>query len=79
MQIATRHKILALAVLTGLTVGCTNMSKTEQGTVTGAGIGAAAGAGIGALAGNTGAGALVGAAAGAVVGNIKGSQAEQGQ
>ena len=45
MQIATRHKILALALLTGLTVGCTNMSKTEQGTVTGAGIGAAAGAG----------------------------------
>ena len=79
MRTITRSRILTLAVLTGLTVGCTNMSKEEQGTVTGAGIGAAAGAGIGALAGNTGAGALIGAGAGAVVGNIKGRQAEQGQ
>jgi hypothetical protein len=56
-------------------IGCTSMTPQQQGTVTGAGIGAAAGAGIAAIAGGSGwTGAAVGAVAGGVVGNIKGKQ-----
>ena len=70
------YPLLAI-VLTG-SVACTNMTKEEQGTVTGAAIGAAAGAGIAAIAGGNGwTGAAVGAVAGGVVGNIKGKEAEQ--
>jgi outer membrane lipoprotein SlyB len=57
---------------------CTNMSKEEQGTLTGGLIGAAAGAGIANLTGGNGwTGAAIGAAAGAVVGNIKGKEEEK--
>ena len=67
-----------IAVALGGSVACTNMSSEQQGTVTGAGIGAAAGAGIAAIAGGNGwTGAAVGAAAGAVVGNIRGREADQ--
>ena len=67
-----------IAVALGSSVACTNMSSEQQGTVTGAGIGAAAGAGIAAIAGGDGwTGAAVGAAAGAVIGNIKGKEADQ--
>jgi hypothetical protein len=56
-------------------LGCTNMTPQQQGTVTGAGIGAAAGAGIAAIAGGSGwTGAAIGAVAGGVAGNIKGSK-----
>jgi len=69
-----------LAVALAGSVACTNMTKEQQGTVTGAGIGAAAGAGIAAIAGGSGwTGAAVGAVAGGVVGNIKGKEAEQGR
>ena len=57
-----------------LSSGCTNMSPEQQGTVTGAGIGAVAGAGISALVGgNAWTGAAIGAVAGGVAGNIKGN------
>ena len=65
-----------LAIAMASTVACTNMSKEEQGTLTGAGIGAAAGAGIAALAGGSGwTGAAVGAVVGGIVGDIKGKDA----
>ena len=54
---------------------CTNMTREQQGTLSGAGIGAAAGAGIAAIAGGSGwTGAAVGAVAGGIAGNIKASQ-----
>ncbi len=60
------------------TAGCTNMTPQQQGTVTGAGLGAAAGAGIAAIAGGSGwTGAAIGAVAGGVAGNIKGKQQQQ--
>ena len=65
--------LAAAAVLT--VVGCTTMTPQQQGTVTGAAIGAAAGAGIAAISGGSGwTGAAIGAVAGGVVGNIKGSK-----
>ena len=64
--------ILAVALIV---VGCTNMTPQQQGTVSGAAIGAAGGAGIAAIAGGSGwTGAAVGAVAGGVVGNMKGKQ-----
>lgn len=66
-----------LAIMLGSSIACTNMSKEEQGTFTGAAIGAAAGAGIANLTGGSGwTGAAIGAAAGGVIGNIKGKEAE---
>lgn len=68
---------LLAAALAG-SVACTNMTKEQQGTFTGAGIGAAAGAGIAAISGGSGwTGAAIGAVAGGVVGNIKGREAQQ--
>jgi len=65
---------LAIAVMAGV-VGCTSMTPQQQGTVSGAAIGAAAGAGIAAISGGSGwTGAAIGAVAGGVIGNIKGSQ-----
>lgn len=50
-------------------VGCTNMSKTQQGTLSGGAIGAGAGLGIAALSGgNLWVGTAVGAGAGALTG-----------
>ena len=67
--------ISLLGLILFSSAGCTNMSKEQQGTVTGAGIGAAAGAGIAALAGGSGwTGAAIGAVAGGVAGNIKGKK-----
>ncbi len=59
--------ILALIILP--IVGCTNMSKTQQGTLSGGAIGAGAGLGIAALSGgNLWVGTAVGAGAGALTG-----------
>ena len=59
--------ILALIVLP--VAGCTNMSKTQQGTLSGGAIGAGAGLGIAALSGgNLWVGTAVGAGAGALTG-----------
>ena len=65
---------LALVMASALTVvGCTNMTPREQGTVSGAAIGAAAGAGIAAISGGNGwTGAAIGGVIGATAGNIKG-------
>ncbi|HUH94913.1 MAG TPA: YMGG-like glycine zipper-containing protein [Casimicrobiaceae bacterium] len=71
-----KRVVTIAAVAAGLGVlGCTSMTPQQQGTVTGAAIGAAAGAGIAAVAGGSGwTGAAIGAVAGGVVGNIKGSK-----
>jgi osmotically inducible lipoprotein OsmB len=56
-------------------IGCTTMTPQQQGTMSGAAIGAAAGAGIAAISGGSGwTGAAIGAVAGGVVGNIKGGK-----
>jgi osmotically inducible lipoprotein OsmB len=65
--------IVALAALAGL-AACTNMAPPQQGTMSGAGIGAATGAGIAAISGgNAWTGAAIGGVAGGVAGNIRGS------
>jgi len=68
--------VLAISLF-GLS-GCTNMNAEQQGTGSGAVLGAAAGAGITALfGGNAWTGAAVGAVAGGVAGNIKGRKEDQ--
>jgi osmotically inducible lipoprotein OsmB len=68
---------LALMLAAAGLIGCTNMTPQQQGTVSGAAIGAAAGAGIAAISGGSGwTGAAIGAVAGGVVGNMKGSGAK---
>lgn len=69
--------LIAIPTL-ALSVGCTNMTPTEQSTLSGAAIGAVGGAAIGGLTGgNAGVGAVIGGAAGAVVGNIYGRNQQQ--
>lgn len=69
--------LIAIPAL-ALSVGCTNMTPTEQSTLSGAAIGALGGAAIGGLTGGSaGAGAAIGGAAGAVVGNIYGRNQQQ--
>lgn len=64
LMMKTRKQILALCLIAGL-AGCSNMSTTEQRTLSGAAIGTAGGALIAGLThGNVGVGALIGAAAG---------------
>ena len=56
---------------------CTNMSRTQQGALSGGAIGAGAGLGISALTGGSlGTGALIGGALGGVAGGIYGNQKE---
>lgn len=58
--------------------GCTSMTKQQQGTASGAAIGAVAGAGIVALTGGSAwTGAAVGAVAGGVAGHIKADRETQ--
>ena len=69
---------LAAIPAMALSVGCTNMTPTEQSTLSGAAIGAVGGAAISGLSGgNAGVGALIGGAAGAVVGNIYGQNQQK--
>jgi len=73
-------KIICLIAIPAfaLSVGCTNMSTTEQSTLSGAAIGAVGGAAIGGLTGgDAGVGALIGGAAGAGGGNIHGRNEEK--
>ena len=66
----TRNLVLACGLMVGL-AGCSNMSSTEQRTMSGAGMGAAGGALIGELAGqNPITSALIGTAAGAAGGYL---------
>ena len=58
--------------------GCTNMNRTQQGVLSGAGVGALAGAGISAIAGGSGTmGALIGGGLGALAGGIYGHEKER--
>jgi hypothetical protein len=67
--------ISLLAMMLIGSVGCTNMTREQQGTLSGAGVGAAAGAGIAALSGGSGwTGAAIGAVAGGIAGNIMSKQ-----
>jgi uncharacterized membrane protein len=64
-----RSKLVLAFCLAGGLAGCSNMSSTQQRTLSGAGIGAAGGALIGGLAKGTPlAGAAIGAVAGAAGG-----------
>lgn len=63
-----KYLILVASIILPL-AGCTNMSKTQQGTLSGGAIGAGAGLGVAALSGgNLWVGTAVGAGAGALTG-----------
>ena len=67
---------LAIAALF-LTTGCTNLSKTEQGALSGGAIGAGVGAAATAIAGSSiAAGMIVGGAVGAAAGAYTGCKKE---
>ena len=68
--------LLSFMILVLLSVSaCTNMSRTQQGALSGGAIGAGAGLGISALTGGSlGTGALIGGALGGVAGGIYGNQ-----
>ena len=69
--------LLAAKLASG--VGCTNMSKTQQGVASGAALGALGGAGIAAISGGAaGWGALAGAGVGALAGGIVGHEQSKG-
>jgi uncharacterized membrane protein len=66
-----RSKLVALALFAGVALaGCSDMTTTQQRTLSGAGIGAAAGTVVGAMAGETLWGAAIGTAAGAAGGYL---------
>ncbi|WP_243363672.1 glycine zipper domain-containing protein [Fundidesulfovibrio terrae] len=68
--------VLACSLL--LTGACTNMTKTQQGALSGGAIGAGAGAGIAAISGGyVGVGAAIGGALGAVAGGLYGHEQEK--
>lgn len=68
--------LLAATFATGL--GCTNMSSTQQGLISGTALGAATGAGIAAISGGAaGWGALAGAGVGALAGGIIGHERDR--
>ncbi|MBQ3060516.1 MAG: cell envelope biogenesis protein OmpA [Desulfovibrio sp.] len=62
-----------MSVMLAGSIGCTNMSRTQQGVASGAALGALGGAGVAAIAGGSaGWGALAGAGVGALAGGIAG-------
>lgn len=68
--------IMAIVLASG--IGCTNMSRTQQGVISGAALGALGGAGISAISGGmAGWGALAGAGIGALAGGIVGHEQEK--
>jgi hypothetical protein len=69
-----RKILLPLALVAAIGgAGCTNMTPSQQGTLSGAAIGAAGGAGIAAIAGgDAGVGAIVGGVVGGIVGHAEG-------
>ena len=68
--------LMAMMFATG--IGCTNMSRTQQGVASGAALGARGGAGIAAISGGAaGWGALAGAGVGALAGGIVGHQQDK--
>ena len=69
--------ILAMALMFNLGA-CTNMTKTQQGAVSGAVLGVLTGGAVSIIAGGSGTvGALIGGAAGALAGGIIGHQQSQ--
>ena len=67
--------LIASIVVATVVIGCTNMTPQQQGTLSGAGLGAAGGAGIAAISGgNAWTGAAIGGVAGGIAGNIRGSR-----
>ena len=70
--------ILILAFSVG-SLGCANMTPTEQRALSGGAIGAAGGAVIGAIAGSAGTGAAVGGGAGLLGGYLYGKHKEAEQ
>ena len=73
-------RIAVIVAMAALIFGCTNMTTKQQGTASGAAIGAVAGAGIYALAGGSAwTGAAVGMVAGGVAGHIKADKQEKAQ
>lgn len=73
MKKAIAMGLLALFLTGG--AGCTNMNRTQQGTLSGAALGALGGAGIAAVSGGAaGWGALTGAGLGALAGGIVGHE-----
>lgn len=70
LRMCGRGLVIASSVLLSLSA-CSNMSSTQQRTLSGGAIGAAGGAAIGALSGGSaGVGALIGGAAGAGTGYL---------
>ena len=76
-------KLLIITLLVAIFasgIGCTNMSKTQQGLASGAALGALGGAGVAAIAGGSAAwGALAGAGVGALAGGIVGHEQSKGK
>ena len=69
--------LLMGALLLG-SAGCTNMSRTQQGALSGAAGGALVGGGLSVLAGGSGTtGALIGGGLGALAGGIYGNQQDR--
>mgnify|MGYP003575258670 FL=1 len=68
MKIRIATYCLALATASMLTVGCSQMTKTQKGAVIGSATGGTIGAIIGKKAGNTAVGAVIGGAIGGVAG-----------
>ena len=74
MKLKRLGSMMVIVAVAGV-VGCTDMTPQQQGTLSGAAIGAAGGAGIAAISGgNVWTGAAVGGVAGGVAGNIRGSR-----
>ena len=78
MNRTNRVSAWALVALLSTSVGCTNMTSEQQGTLSGATIGALGGAAIAEIAGGSGwTGAAIGAVAGGVAGNVKADREQQ--
>jgi len=74
-----KRMLMTVAIALAISAaGCTSMTPKQQGTASGAAIGAVTGAGIVALTGGSAwTGAAVGAVAGGVAGHIKADREEQ--
>jgi hypothetical protein len=72
-----RLGLIAGIAAAAIVIGCTNMTPQQQGTMSGAGIGAATGAGIAAISGgNAWTGAAIGGVGGGIAGNIRGGRVQ---
>lgn len=79
MKMKRLSVVLLIGALVFGTAGCTHMSRTQQGALSGAAGGALVGGGLSVLAGGSGTtGALIGGGLGALAGGIYGNQQEKG-